>query len=86
MHGCVRVSDGGVRCFGFQNDAGQLGSGDTLVPADFVTDVSGITDVEEIAAGAEHGCATFADGGYTCWGSNTWGQLGTGDTNPKLAP
>ncbi len=33
-----------------------------------------------VAAGAEHTCARFASGVVRCWGDNSGGQLGVGDT------
>ncbi|MDP2483344.1 MAG: RCC1 domain-containing protein [Candidatus Palauibacterales bacterium] len=36
--------------------------------------------VLEIAAGANHTCARMSDGQILCWGSNEFGQLGTGTT------
>ena len=33
-----------------------------------------------VAAGAEHTCARFASGIVRCWGDNSGGQLGVGDT------
>ena len=38
-----------------------------------------------MAGGYMHTCATNGDSLY-CWGSNTYGQLGTGKTNPESRP
>jgi hypothetical protein len=36
--------------------------------------------VRSISAGTEHSCAVLDDGGVVCWGANSEGQLGLGDT------
>ena len=48
--------------------------------------VKGIDDATAIAAGGElagsgHSCALHRDGTISCWGNNTAGQLGSGQTN-----
>src|SRR6478752_2449684 len=40
---------------------------------------SGAT-VEEIRAGTRHTCARLNTGAIKCWGENTFGELGLGDT------
>lgn len=40
----------------------------------------------EVAAGRAHACAIDASGTVLCWGSNTNGQLGVGDTETRASP
>src|SRR5690606_27930774 len=37
-----------------------------------------LDDAVRLAAGGDHVCATRTGGGIACWGSSTYGQLGTG--------
>ena len=39
-----------------------------------------------IATGAYHTCAVLTGGGVNCWGFNSYGQLGTGDTSNRNSP
>lgn len=39
-----------------------------------------------IVAGNYHACALMADSTVRCWGSNAWGQLGTGSLEDQLRP
>lgn len=83
-HGCALHEDGGLVCFG-ENGYGQLGSGDNLdhAGAPFTVDLgTGIT-ATAIAAGGNSTCAILNDGTLKCWGENTFGQLGLGDTNHR---
>ncbi len=84
-HTCAVVG-GGVKCWG-ANFSGQLGSGNTSaspVPVD-VNGLPGGSSVTSIAIGAEHSCAIVA-GAAKCWGSNQYGQLGTGNITNTTAP
>ena len=91
-HTCA-VSQGDVMCWGL-NDAGQLGNGGTetsLVPVDVCTsgaEACKTGEITAIAAGSAHTCAI--DGPATravvCWGDNSSGQLGNGDTEDSTHP
>jgi alpha-tubulin suppressor-like RCC1 family protein len=83
-----------VKCWG-RNQYGQLGYGDTdsrgddagemgdaLLAIDFGT---GRT-ARAIAAGKYFTCALLDNFAVTCWGANTGGQLGLGDTTERTSP
>ncbi len=78
---CALVSGGAVDCWG-DDDSGQLGHASTATPPDdpTPTPVSGITGATAIGAGDAHACAVLSGGSVSCWGSNTWGELGDGST------
>lgn len=80
---CVRLEDGGVRCWG-TNEHGQLGQGHTERVGDDETPRQ-VPAIElgaaavDIAAGAQHACAVLRGGSVRCWGRGREGQLGHGD-------
>jgi alpha-tubulin suppressor-like RCC1 family protein len=87
-HVCALFDDHGVRCWG-QNYAGELGIGTIdagqVTPAQTPTPtlVPALANVASVAAGGYSNglgitCATPADGGVVCWGSNERGGLGLG--------
>lgn len=88
QHTCARRPEGTVRCWG-DDQQGQTGGG-TLATAGYVTspqDVKGISDAVDIAAGYQHTCVAHKSGKVSCWGFNSDGQLGNGETgNRKPAP
>jgi len=43
-------------------------------------------DSTKISAGLNHTCAVLTDGTLWCWGSNSEGQLGTGNTTSQTSP
>ncbi|KAK6150962.1 hypothetical protein DH2020_015894 [Rehmannia glutinosa] len=48
--------------------------------------VQGLDSVKVIAVGAFHNLALLNDGTVMAWGNNEYGQLGTGDTQPRSQP
>jgi len=88
-HACVVLSNGSIRCWGF-NDHGQLGDGTTTTSGAPLA-VPGITDAVDVAAGAYFTCALHAGGTVSCWGDNADGCLGRGsfsdyETTPAAMP
>jgi alpha-tubulin suppressor-like RCC1 family protein len=95
---CALGDDGAVKCWG-DNLAGQLGIGFTGAPRSCLpneVDNEGFVNLPSpaVAVGARgassgggaHACALLQSGMVSCWGENAAGQLGTGDTEDRLAP
>jgi alpha-tubulin suppressor-like RCC1 family protein len=87
-HACAVSDDGRVKCWG-RNDRGQLGLGDTRArgvnPAHMgnalpVVDLGQGQFVVDVACGSHHCCAKTIQNTMKCWGDNSEGQLGLGDT------
>ena len=91
-HTCAILQDNSAQCWGSNSD-GQLGYGDLIdrsaAPQQSVLFGQNRT-VKSIAAGRFHNCAVLDDDTLKCWGSNAYGQLGSGkfvdgSTPPPLA-
>jgi alpha-tubulin suppressor-like RCC1 family protein len=82
-HTCALIADGTTKCWG-DNYFGQLGNGETLSGSPLPVQVQGLDGASAIDLGARHSCAIIASGSVKCWGSNFYGQLGTGSVDKTL--
>ena len=81
LHTCALLDTGSLMCWG-DNNCHQLGNeGDDYsfesAPAGVVGLSSGVLAV---AAGGNHTCAWLDTGSLKCWGCNSYGEIGHGDT------
>jgi alpha-tubulin suppressor-like RCC1 family protein len=93
-HACALFEDGKARCWG-RNDSGQLGQGTQQDYGDeaneqlnALQDIA-LSNITSIEAGSFGTCALAGNPGSEslyCWGSNTLGELGIGDTQMLTAP
>lgn len=88
LYSSAQYSNYKVKCWGY-NNSGQLGYGDTNSRGDAANELGyGLPFVDlgtgkfakEIAVGWLHTCAMLNDNTVKCWGANTYGQLGYGNT------
>ncbi|MGZ3724875.1 MAG: hypothetical protein ACXWQQ_03715, partial [Pseudobdellovibrio sp.] len=91
LYASAQYSNYKVKCWGY-NNSGQLGLGDTNNRGDATTELGyGLPFVDlgtnkfakKIAVGWLHTCAILNDDSVKCWGSNTYGQLGYGNTTAR---
>jgi alpha-tubulin suppressor-like RCC1 family protein len=83
-HSCARLTTGAVRCWGYGN-SGRLGYGNTqdIGDDDLPSQAGDITldgSATQIATGSGHSCALMTTGQVRCWGLNSNGRLGYGNT------
>ena len=65
-HSCVIMPDGGVQCWGLNNQ-GQLGDG-TTANSSAPVDVIGVSDAVVMSAGTASNCVVNGTGAVKCWG------------------
>ena len=86
-HTCALFVGGKLKCFGL-NGLGQLGLGDSINRFDIdqmgttlpFIDLGDDFSVSDFSVGANFTCALSTTGKVKCWGDNSFGQLGLGDT------
>jgi alpha-tubulin suppressor-like RCC1 family protein len=84
-HTCAWIgSDHQLECWG-DNDAGQLGLGNTNTPV-LPPTLNGVANVTGGASAYQHTCVALGDGGIQCWGANDSGQLGDSSTMSRPTP
>ncbi len=83
-HSLALKSDGTVWAWGY-NSSGQLGDG-TATNRKTPVQVSGLSNVQAIAALGSHCLALKSDGTVLAWGNNYSGQIGDGTTTNRYTP
>ncbi|KRE44565.1 hypothetical protein ASG92_12925 [Arthrobacter sp. Soil736] len=79
-------TDGTVWAWGLNGFFGQLGNGTTTTDSLVPVQVTGLTGVHNVVSDYFSAHAVTTDGTVWAWGSNDYGQLGTGTTNLSTVP
>jgi len=87
---CILTTNYDVVCYG-RNDHGQIGIGNTIPIGDGPSEMGtnlifvdlGAFLPRQLAVGSAHGCCIDNQFAVKCWGENTYGQLGYGDTDDR---
>ena len=89
QHSCAVLNNDTLKCWGW-NNVGQLGLGHTSNVGDDggemgdslpTVDLGSGRSVRQVSLGYLFGCALLDDDSLKCWGDNSVGQLGRGDTS-----
>ncbi len=84
-HTCSLTSGGAAYCWG-NNIEGELGTGVYSTGSAVPILVTGGVNFTALFPGGRHTCALNAAGTAYCWGDNSLGQLGQGNTSNSAAP
>jgi len=84
-HSCALDEFGQIKCWG-RNNLGQVGTGDSdsvrVIPENVVLNEK----AKGVALGSNHTCTLTESAKIYCWGDNTKGQLGLGDSRSRSRP
>jgi alpha-tubulin suppressor-like RCC1 family protein len=83
---CAAFAGGSAKCWGENSSSYGLGDGVTAISLTGVTPTGLEANVKTMVAGYAHGCGLLTDGTAKCWGYNTYGQLGNGNTTTSKTP
>lgn len=79
-HTCAVRENGRVLCWG-DNQQGELGDGRQSVWSRTPVRTEGIRRATSVSLAGRHSCAVERNGNASCWGLNSYGQLGAGRTD-----
>ena len=84
---CALKTDGTVWCWG-ENNARQANPASATNPITTPTQITGggFPAIQFVNSGSEVACALSTDDHVWCWGDNTYGELGQGDTSTYSIP
>ena len=90
MFTCALLDNHKVKCWG-DNSWGQLGYDDTTTRGQNTGDMAALQPInlgagmtaKAISVGAFHTCVILNSSAVKCWGKNTFGELGYGDTTTR---
>ena len=84
-HTCGLASGGAAYCWG--QGSAQLGNGlSSYAPVTGPVAVSGGLPFTSLVAGNSHTCGLVSGGTAYCWGANSYGELGDGNTTSQSIP
>ena len=84
-HTCAILDNDEVKCWG-TNSHGQLGLGNKVSatsPGSSTVNLGNDRTVKALSLGNDHACAVLDNDKIKCWGRNSHGQLGLGDTKDR---
>jgi alpha-tubulin suppressor-like RCC1 family protein len=83
---CALSADGEVYCYGVDQNGAQGRGTLEWRQSDRMFGDRAATGVDAVATGATFGCAFGSDTGVRCWGSNQFGELGSGEVATQHLP
>jgi len=79
-HACALVEGGRAHCWG-EDVFGQLGDGQSVFAVPSAIEVSNLSGLTMVVAGAGYTCGLVGDGAVACWGNDLWNQIGDAPTD-----